>query len=117
MDKVIIRDLLARGPVGITEEERSAPQDLLINLWVSTNMTKAFETDEIADCVNYSKLTKDVLRVVANNRRKTLEALAADLVDLCLSYPLACGARVRVEKTSAVRFTGGTGVEIERGRL
>ena len=31
MDKIIIRDLLARGPIGISEEERSSPQDILIN--------------------------------------------------------------------------------------
>lgn len=117
MDKVIIRDLLARGPVGITEAERSCPQDLLINLVVSTDMRKASETDDIADCVSYSKLTKEVLHLVETNHRKTLEALAADIADLCLGRPLALGARVRVEKTSAVRFTGGTGVEIERGRL
>jgi len=32
MDEVTISDLLVRGIIGINEDERKAPQDILINI-------------------------------------------------------------------------------------
>ena len=44
----------------------------------------------------------------------TVEALAADLAQLCLEVPRVEKVRVRVEKPGAVRFSRSVGVEIER---
>lgn len=114
MDKIIIRDLLARGRIGISDMERSAQQDILINAVLFADTRKAGETDSIEDCVNYSTMAKKILGMAENNQRKTVEAFAADIADMCLEHPLVCRAIIRVEKTSAVRFTKSVGVEIER---
>ena len=114
MDKVIIRDLLARGPIGISETERLAPQDILINAELYTDTKKAAETDSIEDCVNYSTIAKEIFKLAAENKRKAVEAFAQDIADLCLSNVFVSKAVIRVEKTSAVRFTKSVGVEIER---
>ncbi|MBQ4484490.1 MAG: FolB domain-containing protein, partial [Prevotella sp.] len=58
LDKIIIRDLLTRGPIGISDGERSQPQDILINVILYTETNKAAETDSIEDCVNYSTIVK-----------------------------------------------------------
>ena len=58
MDKIIIRDLLTRGPIGISEEERAAPQDILVNVVLYTDFRKASVSDSIEDCVNYSTIAK-----------------------------------------------------------
>ena len=114
MDKIIIRDLLTRGRIGISEAERSASQDILINAELYTDTRKAASSDSIEDCVNYSTIAKKILALAENNRRKTVEAFAQDIADLCLSHELVRKVKVRVEKTSAVRFTKAVGVEIER---
>ena len=116
MDKIIIRDLLARGPIGITEKERMSPQDILVNAELYTDTQKASETDCIEDCVNYSTMAKKILRLAAENQRKTVEAFARDIADMCLENELVEKVRIRVEKTSAVRFTKSVGVEIERSK-
>lgn len=116
MDKIIIRDLQARGPIGITDEERMSPQDILINAELFTDTRKAAETDSIDDCVNYSTVAKKILNLAAENRRKTVEALARDIADMCLENELVKKVLIRVEKTSAVRFTKSVGVEIERSK-
>ena len=116
MDKIIIRDLQARGPIGITDEERMSPQDILINAELFTDTRKAAETDSIDDCVNYSTVAKKILKLAAENRRKTVEALARDIADMCLENELVKKVLSRVEKTSAVRFTKSVGVEIERSK-
>ena len=114
MDKIIIRDLLTRGSIGISEEERSRPQDILINAELYTDISKAAVSDSIDDCVNYSAMTKKIIELAENNKRKTVEAFAQDIADLCLKHKLVEKVRIRVEKTSAVRFTKAVGIEIER---
>ena len=116
MDKIIIRDLLARGPIGISDIERKSPQDILVNAVLFTDTRKAAETDSIEDCVNYSKITKSIIEMVKENHRKTVESLAQDIADLCLKHDLVNKVLIRVEKTSAVRFTNSVGVEIERSK-
>ncbi len=114
MDKIIIRDLLTRGRIGISDAERSAAQDILINAELFTDTRNAASSDSIEDCVNYSTIAKKILTLAENNRRKTVEAFAQDIADLCLSHELVRKVKIRVEKTSAVRFTKSVGVEIER---
>ncbi len=116
MDKVIIKDLLARGIIGINDWEREHPQDILINIVVLTDTRRAAQTDDIADCVNYRTLAKEVQHHAETAARLTVEALANDLSRICLQQPGVDRAIVRVEKPGAVRFSASVGVEIERSR-
>ncbi|MCW5875793.1 MAG: dihydroneopterin aldolase [Anaerolineales bacterium] len=116
MDKVIIKDLLVRGIIGINDWEREQAQDILINIEISADLRAAGENDRIEDCVNYRTVSKKVIAHAESAARFTVEALAADIAALCLEEPLAQAARVRVEKPGAVRFARSVGVEIERRR-
>ncbi len=117
MDKVIIKDLLVRGIIGINPEERTNLQDILINITLFTDMEKAGLTDNIEDCVNYRTVTKKTAAHAENAKRLTVEALAVDIARICLEERGVSGVRVRVEKPGAVRFTRSVGVEIERGQV
>ncbi|MBL8062363.1 MAG: dihydroneopterin aldolase [Anaerolineales bacterium] len=116
MDKVFIKDLLVRGVIGIRDWEREVEQDILINVTVYTDTVRAAETDNIADCVDYSALAKKVRAHAETVKRLTVEALANDLAKICLETPLVRKAVVRVEKPGAVRFAKSVGVEVERKR-
>lgn len=116
MDKVFIKDLLVRGIIGIREWERKKPQDILINVTVFTDTTRAGETDDINDSVDYSALAKKMQSHAETSARLTVEALANDLAKICLDIPLVNKVIVRVEKPGAVRFAKSVGVEVERKR-
>jgi len=116
MDKVIIRNLLARGIIGVNDWERETPQDILINITVFTDTRRAGETDQLEDCVNYRTLAKKAQNHAETARRYTVEALANDLAGLCLKEKGVNQVIVRVEKPGAVRFAESVGVEIERSR-
>jgi FolB domain-containing protein len=116
MDQIFIKDLLCRGVIGITDEERARPQDIRINLSLYTDVTRAGQTDKINDCVNYSSVAKQVFAYVEKAGRYTVEALATDIAGLCLENPRVQSVKVRVEKPGAVRFAAAVGVEIERQR-
>lgn len=116
MDKVIIRDLLARGIIGVNDWERKRAQNILINITLFTDTRRAAETDNLEDCVNYSTMSKKVLAHAESVNRLTVEALANDLARLCLEEKGVQKVIVRVEKPGAVRFAESVGVEIERSR-
>lgn len=115
-DKIIIRDLLARGRIGVTGKERARPQDILINLTVGTDLSHAARSDNYLESVDYSELTKRVLAHVETYTGLTVERLAEEIAALCLREARALSVTVRLEKTSAVRFVAGVGVEITRFR-
>ena len=116
MDQVIIKDLVARGIIGINDWERKKKQEILINIVMFTDIRKAATSDDIADCVNYRTVTKKVIAHAESAARYTVEALASDIAGLCLEEPGVQKVRVRVEKPGAVRFANSVGIEIERIR-
>jgi FolB domain-containing protein len=116
MDKIIIKDLRVNGIIGIYAHERTAPQEMLINLTLFTDIHTAAETDDIADCVDYEKVANKVKMHVETSKRLTVEALAEDMAQLCLQTPGVARVSVRVEKTQAIAFTASVGVEIERAK-
>jgi FolB domain-containing protein len=116
MDKVIIKNLLARGVIGIRDWERKRAQDILINIVLYTDTRPAAETDDINYCADYSTISKKVQAHAESAARLTVEALANDLARLCLEENNVQKVTVRVEKPGAVRFAESVGVEIERIR-
>ena len=114
MDKIIIKNLLARGIIGVHDWERNRPQNILINITMFADTYRAAETDSLEDCINYSTMSKKVLAHAETVNRLTVEALANDLARICLEERGVQKVIVRVEKPGAVRFAESVGVEIER---
>ncbi len=116
MDKVIIKDILARGIIGVNSWERDKPQDILINIDLYIRSREPAASDSLTETIDYSKVTKKVLQLVEIVKRYTVEALAEDIAAVCLEDPRVVKTTVRVEKPGAVRFSQSVGVEIERSR-
>ena len=116
MDKIFIKDLLVRGIIGINPDEREKPQDILISVEIFCDLRQAGKSDNISDTINYRTVAKQVMAHAETVGRFTAEALAEDIAQLCLGYPMASWVSVRVEKPAAARFCKTIGVEIERRR-
>ncbi len=116
MDKVLIRDLVVSAIIGIHEHERHAPQPILVNLEIFTDLRRPGETDRIADCVDYQRVADAVIRHAGEARRLTVEALAADAARIVLAVPGVERVIVRVEKPEALPYCRTVGVEIDRRR-
>lgn len=114
MDKVIIKDLLARGIIGVYDWERTKPQEILINIVLFGDLSTAGRSDNIEDSINYKTIAKGAQNLAENCQRLTVEALADDIASFCLETDQVEKVIVRVEKPGAVRFAESVGVEIER---
>lgn len=115
-DKILIKDLLIRGIIGIQDWEREKRQDILINIVMETDCRPAGVSDDFHDAVDYRAVTKKVLALVENSAFFLVEKLAEEIAAVCLDDDRVEVARVRVEKPGAVRFSKSVGVEVERRR-
>ena len=116
MDKVFIKDLRVTGILGIHDWERLTPRDIVIHVTLFTDTRSAAQSDDIADCVDYSATAKKIRAHAESSRRMTVEALANDLAEICLQDPKVQKAIVRVEKPGAIPDSASVGVEVERPR-
>lgn len=114
-DRILVRDLLLRGIIGLNDWEREKPQDILINLTLDFDCHAAGASDDVADALNYRTLTKAVIAHVEASAHYLVEALAAEIARICLEHG-AERALVRVEKPGALRFARSVGVEISRAQ-
>ncbi len=115
-DKVIIKNLLLRGIIGINPEERVKKQDILINMVLYTDMRAAAASDDIADAANYKAITKRIIKHVEESADFLVEKLVTDIAHIILTEFAIERAVVRLEKPGALRFAESVGVEIERSK-
>jgi FolB domain-containing protein len=115
-DRILIKDLLIRGIIGIHDWEREKKQDILVNIVLEADCRPAGISDDFRDAIDYRAVTKKVLTLVESSSFFLVEKLAEEIAGICLDDPRVELARVRVEKPGAVRFSQSVGVEIERKR-
>ncbi|MGE5172263.1 MAG: dihydroneopterin aldolase [Betaproteobacteria bacterium] len=116
MDRILISDLLVRCIIGVRDEERKDKQDVLINLALDLDLSKAGTSDRLEDSVDYRALNKRIMSMAENSQFYLVEALAQAVADICLEHPSVVQVQVRVEKPAALRFARTVGVEITRMR-
>ncbi|HLC04950.1 MAG TPA: dihydroneopterin aldolase [Anaerolineales bacterium] len=113
-DRIEVKDLLLRGVIGVNDWEREQAQDILINITLFADLSRAGSSDGLDDTVNYRSVTKKIIQHVETSQRFTVEALASDIARICLQEHRVEKVRVRLEKPGALRFARSVGVEIER---
>lgn len=116
MDRILVKDLLVRCIIGISDEERREKQDVVINLTLLGDFRKAGLSDNIEDAVDYRAIKKRIVSEVETSGCHLVEALAERVAAICLEDPGILSAKVTVEKPSALRFAKSVGVQITRSR-
>lgn len=113
-DRILIRDLLVRGVIGLNDWEREVEQDILISLEIAVDARLAGVTDDVEDSLDYKAVAKDVIAYAESSEHFLVEALAAGIARIVIEDHGAERVTVRVEKPGALRFAESVGVEIER---
>jgi FolB domain-containing protein len=115
-DRIHVRDLHGRCIVGIYPDERTAKQDVILNITLEVDLRRPGKSDAIEDTVNYKDLKKQVLTMVEDSEFFLIEKMAEETAAICLSYPGVQAVTVTVDKPGALRFARSVAVEIHRTR-
>ena len=102
--------------IGVTAEERSSPQTLLIDVELPVDAARAAETDHVGSSVDYAALVGQVRVFAAEHTFQLMETLADRLARTLIEIAGSSTVRVRVRKR-ALAGIGCAEVEVERRRL
>lgn len=114
MDLVFIEDLRIQTVIGVFDWEREITQTVSLNLEMGFDISKAAETDAIADTLDYKAVSKRLIHFVENSDYQLVEALAEECARIVLREFPVSWLRLKLSKPGAVRGSSAVGVTIER---
>ncbi len=115
LDVIFIEGLRAETVIGIFESELHLPQPLVIDVHAGVPRSRACDTDQIGDTIDYGVVRERLLRLLAEHRLKLLEALAETIAtDILIGEFGARWVRVKVVKPQKFPDVQAVGVQIER---
>ncbi len=104
MQTIRIKNLKLRIIVGINPEERIHKQDVLINITADIDNSKAIQTEDINDTLNYRNLAKSVIEFVEKSEFYLLDTLVDKVLNLVMSDDMVIRATVEIDKTTVLRY-------------
>lgn len=115
-DTVGIKGLRVETHIGVTEQERAQPQTVVIDIDIHADLSRAGETDDVADTVDYAAVAEAVAKLVGASECKLLEHLAAKVVGVISTFSGVNGVTVVVGKETAPMpvEVDGVSVRVER---
>lgn len=116
LDRIHIRDLGVRCILGVYPHERREKQDVLINVALHADLSKACVGDRIEDTVDYKAVKERILEMVGGSECFLVERLAQRVAEVCLEDPLVARAEVTVDKPGALRYARSVAVQVVRER-
>lgn len=75
-DRIFVRDLKVEAKVGVTAEERAAPQTLTINIEIATDLRGAGSSDDISETIDYGEVAMAAAELARSSEVRLLETLA-----------------------------------------
>jgi dihydroneopterin aldolase len=116
---VEVRGLRVYAHHGVRDFERERGQPFVIDLWLRCKPSRAGETDDLTDAVNYSAVCDRAAELAGGGPYQLLERLASVIADDLWERHPVTGVRVRVAKPHApVRHdVAEVAVTVERGSI
>jgi dihydroneopterin aldolase len=98
VDRIVITDIRAVGVHGVLPEELQRAQPFGIDLELELDLSRAGETDQLEDTLDYGAVIGAVARLVESESHRLLERLAHRVADLCRADERVVGVTVTVRK-------------------
>jgi len=111
-----IKNLIVRTIIGFNPEERVNRQDVIINLEIEVDVSRAVRTDHVDEIYNYKAITKTVIAFISDSKYNLLETLTHEVLQLVMKDESVIRAKVEIDKPHALRFSESVSVELEARR-
>lgn len=117
MDIIFLRELKVETLIGVYEWEKRVPQTLQLDLEIALPNSRAGQSDNIADALDYADIVSHIQGVLGSRHFNLLEALAEHIAQILLNDFKAPWIKLSVAKMNAIRGSRMVGVTIERGQV
>jgi dihydroneopterin aldolase len=117
-DLIQLRGARVMARVGVPDEERATPQELIVDLDLSFDIRAAAADDDFTRTIDYAAVRATLARVAAHQPYRLIETIAERAAAALLEEFPAERVRVTVKKPAALRSLGVDypAVEIVRSR-
>jgi FolB domain-containing protein len=103
MALIEIKNLRTKIIIGVFDEERTTPQEILINLDIEYDDTKASASDNIIYALDYDTLSKKILSEIEKTQFNLIEKLCSFILELIILEPEVNAVKVKIDKPSAIK--------------
>lgn len=110
--EIKIKNLRLRTYIGIKDDEIRNQQDVVINVIIQYDASKAITDNCIESALNYRTITKKIIQYVQEGRFALLERMTQDVLDIIMSHEQVNEARVEIDKPHALRFSDSVSVSL-----
>jgi len=111
-----INDLKVRTLIGAYSWERVNKQELVINMAIEYDASKACFSDKLKDALNYESVAAKAVKTAQRSRYALLEKLTARLLAGVMSDRRVQAAYVRVDKAHALPLARCVSFELSANR-
>lgn len=98
MDRISLRNIVAHGKHGANPGERDRSQPFHIEVDLDIDLTRAGQTDELHDTVDYAAVHRTVVTIVEERSYQLLERVASVILDEILRDPRILRASLSIAK-------------------
>ena len=116
MSVIRINDLKVRSLIGAYSWEKVNKQELVINITIEYDASKACLSDKLKDALDYESVATKAIKTVERSRYTLLETLTSKLLADIMSDRRVQAAFVRVDKTHALPHARGVSFELSAER-
>ena len=102
MAVIRINDLKVRALIGAYSWEKANKQEVVINITIEYDASKACLSDKLKDALNYESVAAKTIKIVERTRHTLLEKLASKILTGIMSDRRVQAAHVRVDKSQAL---------------
>jgi len=108
--KIRIRNLRVGAFIGVHPHEQKHRQDVVINVEIDFDGTKAAASDDLNDTINYAAVEQAIFEHIRGGRFQLLERLTGEVLSIVMADPRAAAAVVEVAKPGALRHAESVSV-------
>jgi len=113
-DVVFVKSLKVEAVIGVFAWERAITQPILIDIALETDITKAAQSDDVADALSYKEVCDDVDAWCKELKAELLEHLAVELMNRLFANYNCQKITLSVAKPTAIVEADAVGIQITR---
>ena len=114
--RIHVRGFCCAATIGVSDEERAAPQRLSIDIELELSPDPPSH-DDIGEVLNYGKVVRILRHYCIASEYRLLETLADAIASAVFSFDRVERSRIRVVKLDRYPDVESIGIEIERKKL
>ncbi len=116
MDTLRLKGLELSTVIGTLPGERVRKQNVVFDLALDFDSSKAGKSDDLADTFDYSALERKIVSAVESSSFRLIEALAEHVAGLCLEVPQIRSVEVTLSKPEAEIRSSAVEITVRRSR-